>query len=326
MQKILKSHSIPFPVLAILGPTACGKTVAALALASRWPIEIVSVDSALVYRGMDIGTAKPTLTEQAICPHHLINILSPEETYSAARFVLEAVNLVEAIRSRNRVPVLVGGTMLYFKALREGLSDLPRADVTVRMQIEADAQRLGWPALHARLAQCDPERAARLSPNDAQRIQRALEIIHATQAPVSRHYARREIPSLREPVAWLALNPRDRDVLHQRIAQRFEAMLEQGFLEEVRTLQQNPRLHLGLPAIRAVGYRQAWEWLQHPTSELDLRDKGIAATRQLAKRQITWIRQFMEHWPDLTCLDCFDEGIEARILDWADQQLAPYLA
>ena len=315
-----------WPILAILGPTACGKTAVALALAARWPIEIISVDSALVYRDMDIGTAKPNLEELAVCPHHLINIIEPNMHYSAAQFAHDACRLTEEIRARGQMPVLVGGTMLYFKALREGLSQLPKADPALRARIEQDAARLGWPALHAQLAQHDPARAAALAPNDSQRIQRALEIVLTTQAPVANSCQQRETPALVPPVAYLALNPQNRSLLHERIAMRFEQMLSNGFVDEVRALRARGDLDLSQPAMRAVGYRQIWEGLDaHPnTDDLFLKEvfeKGVAATRQLAKRQITWLRQFETAWPDMTRIDPFTIQAQAQVLDWAAAQI-----
>jgi tRNA dimethylallyltransferase len=305
--------------LAIAGPTASGKTTLALALAAQRPIEIISVDSALVYKSMDIGTAKPTPEELAQVPHHLIDIIDPADSYSAAAFVREATACVHAIRARGRLPVLVGGTMLYFKALFEGLDDLPAADPIVRAQIEAEAAEKGWPALHAKLQQIDPATAERLSPNDSQRIGRALEVYEATGQPLSSFHTRlgadaqADSPSLSidglKGQLW-SLEPTDRAWLHQRIAQRFDTMLAQGFLNEVHHLRARGDLHPGLPSMRCVGYRQAWaqldaannaapsDWsaIQHQT----LRDTGIAATRQLAKRQLTWLRSM----PERTVLAC----------------------
>ena len=295
--------------LAIAGPTASGKTALALALAAQRPIEIISVDSALVYIGMDIGTAKPSPQERAQVPHHLIDLIDPAASYSAAAFVRDAKACIHAIRARGRLPVLVGGTMLYFKALFEGLDDMPAANAKVRAHIEAEAATLGWPALHAKLQRVDPTTAQRLSPNDSQRIGRALEVYEVTGLPLSSHHTRQ--PAGAGPTStalnidglhgelW-SLEPQDRAWLHHRIAQRFDAMLTQGFLDEVQQLRARGDLHLGLPSVRCVGYRQAWEqfdaagntapnqWTaaQHQA----LRDSGIAATRQLAKRQLTWLR------------------------------------
>lgn len=276
-------------LLALAGPTASGKTDAALALAARIPCEIVSVDSALVYRGMDIGTAKPTAAERAAVPHHLIDIRDPSQAYSAAEFAADAQRLVGEINARGRVALLVGGTMLYFKALFEGLDAMPPADPDLRRQIEAEAQQRGWAALHADLAQADPATAARLSPNDSQRIQRALEVWRTTGRPLSEFHRGASAGGLR-PAGLLSLEPTDRAWLHQRVAERFDAMLAQGFLDEVRQLRARGDLHPGLPSMRSVGYRQAWQALDEGWPPAELRDRGIFATRQLAKRQLTWLR------------------------------------
>jgi tRNA dimethylallyltransferase len=278
--------------LGLAGPTASGKTALALALARRWPVEVVSVDSALVYRGMDIGTAKPSAAEQAVAPHHLLDIIDPAQAYSAAQFVADARRLIGEIRARARWPLLVGGTMMYFKALVDGIDEMPPADAEIRAAIDAEAAQAGWPALHARLAAVDPATAARLAPNDAQRIQRALEVWRASGTPLSTLHlrARRDAPP--PDGALIALEPASRAWLHARIAQRFDAMLQAGFLDEVRRLRANPALHPDLPSMRCVGYRQAWEALEAADPpEMDaMRERGIAATRQLAKRQITWLR------------------------------------
>lgn len=273
--------------LCIAGPTAAGKTAAALAVAQVLPVEIVSVDSALVYRGMDIGTAKPTPAERAAVPHHLIDILDPAQSYSAARFVADARALIDAIHARGRLPLLVGGTMLYFKALFEGLDTMPAADPALRAALEAEAVERGWPALHAELARVDAPTAARLPPTDTQRIQRALEVFRLTGRPLSAFH--RGPRAAAPPAPLLALEPAERGWLHERIARRFAAMLEAGFVDEVAALRARGDLHAGLPAMRCVGYRQAWEALEH--GELAaLPERGIAATRQLAKRQLTWLR------------------------------------
>jgi tRNA dimethylallyltransferase len=277
-------------VVALAGPTASGKSAAALALAGRLDAEIVSVDSALVYRGMDIGTAKPTAAERARVPHHLIDIRDPAQAYSAAEFAADAQRSVQDIRARGKRVLLAGGTMLYFRALFEGLADMPAADPALRAAIEAEAARDGWPALHARLAQVDPLTAARLAPNDAQRIQRALEVFRASGEPLSSFHERgKAAPALR-PDLFLSLEPDDRGWLHERIAQRFDAMLADGFLDEVRRLRARGDLHPGLPSMRSVGYRQAWEALDGQFPLESVRERGIAATRQLAKRQLTWLR------------------------------------
>ncbi len=277
--------------LFILGPTASGKTALALALAQQRPIEIISVDSALVYRGMDIGTAKPSREEQAVCPHHLIDIIEPTETYSAAQFAADAQRLIHEIHARGRLPVLVGGTMLYVKALLEPLTELPESDAQIRAQIDAQAADLGWPAMHAQLAQIDPITAARIEPNDAQRINRALEIFRISGKPMAQWLAEDTTThELSFKPILTALIPEPRAVLHERINQRFVTMLNEGFLDEMRTLRARGDLHLGLPSMRCVGYRQAWEHLDGAYGYDELIEKGQAATRQLAKRQMTWIR------------------------------------
>ncbi len=277
-------------LLALAGPTASGKTDAALALAAQLPCEIVSVDSALVYRGMDIGTAKPTAAERAAVPHHLIDIRDPSQAYSAAEFATDARRLVGEINARGRVALLVGGTMLYFKALFEGLDAMPPADPQLRREIEAEAARRGWPALHADLAQIDPVTAARLSPNDSQRVQRALEVWRGTGRPLSDYQRGASGEAGLKPAALLSLEPVDRAWLHRRIAERFDAMLAGGFLDEVRALRARGDLDPALPSMRSVGYRQAWQALDEVWPASELRDRGIFATRQLAKRQLTWLR------------------------------------
>ena len=277
--------------LFILGPTASGKTALTLALAQQQPIEIISVDSALVYRGMDIGTAKPSRAEQAICPHHLIDIIEPTEAYSAAQFAADAQRLIHEIHARGRLPVLVGGTMLYVKALLEPLTELPESDAQIRAQIDAQAADLGWPAMHAQLAQIDPITAARIEPNDAQRINRALEIFRISGKPMAEWLAEDTTThELSFKPILTALIPEPRAILHERINQRFVTMLNEGFLDEMRTLRARGDLHLGLPSMRCVGYRQAWEHLDGAYGYDELIEKGQAATRQLAKRQMTWIR------------------------------------
>ena len=254
-------------------------------------MEIVSVDSALVYRGMDIGTAKPTATEQAAVPHHLIDILDPTDSYSAAEFVRDAKRLAADIAARGRLPLLVGGTMLYFKALFDGLSTLPQADAELRAAIDAEAAERGWPAMHAELARLDPATAERLAPNDSQRIQRALEVIRLTGQPLSALHAASRQDDDMKGVDWplFSLEPDDRAWLHKRLAQRFDAMLAGGLVDEVKALRARGDLSLALPSMRCVGYRQAWEALD-ANDFSDLRERGIAATRQLAKRQVTWLR------------------------------------
>jgi tRNA dimethylallyltransferase len=299
-------------VVAIMGPTASGKTAAALEVARHLPVEIISVDSALVYRGMDIGTAKPAAEERAAAPHHLIDILDPAESYSAMRFRDDALRLIEDIAARGKLPLLVGGTMLYFKALREGLDDLPPADLALRARLDAEAAQLGYPALHARLAELDPETAARLKPNDAQRIQRALEIIALTGKPMSALLAQQPKHELPFRLLPVALEPSDRSALHARIAQRFDAMLaSDALIEEVAALRKRGDLHLGLPSMRCVGYRQTWEYLDGQYEKATLREKGIAATRQLAKRQLTWLRAM----PNRIVVDCLDPAAPEQVLN-----------
>lgn len=292
--------SLP-PAIFLLGPTASGKTGVAVELVQRLPCEIVSVDSALVYRGMDIGTAKPDAATQAAAPHHLIDLIDPTESYSAAKFRDDALVLMADITARGRIPLLVGGTMLYFKALREGLNDLPEADAGVRAELDAQGAAEGWPALHAELEKVDPETAARLKPNDSQRVQRALEVFRLTGRPMSEILRQGNDASLPYRVIPLALVPGDRAVLHRRIAERFDAMLAQGFIDEVEGLRAKYELSLELPSMRCVGYRQAWQYLDGEFGRTELREKGIAATRQLAKRQLTWLRA-MEGLHSLDCL------------------------
>ena len=305
--------------VAIMGPTASGKTGAALEIARHRPCEIISVDSALVYRGMDIGTAKPTPDELAAVPHHLIDIIDPRASYSVMQFRADALRLVDEIHRRGALPLLVGGTMLYFKALRDGLDTLPPADPLLRAELDRDAAELGVPALHARLATLDAPTAARLKPNDSQRIQRALEIIRLTGQPMSQLLARAAPAPLPFQLLPIALEPSDRAVLHRRIAERFDAMLDRadgGLLAEVRRLRERGDLHPGLPSMRCVGYRQAWEYLDGQIDRAVLRDKGIAATRQLAKRQLTWLRSM----PDRVVIDCLAPNPAEKIMAAMAQQ------
>ncbi len=311
------------PALLLIGPTASGKTALALALAQRLPVEIISVDSALVFRDMDIGTAKPLPAERALCPHHLIDIVSPEGRYSAAQFRADAIRVMDEISARSRLPVLVGGTMLYFKALRDGLSDLPHADPEMRACIDADAARIGWPGLHAELARLDPAAAARLNPNDAQRIQRALEIVRLTGRPLAESYARDEHDGRRHRLVSIVLDVADRATLHARIARRFDEMLANGFLDEVRMLRARYALQADLPAMRCVGYRQAWSHLEGAIDMRGLRETGIAATRQLAKRQLTWQRQFRDTWPELRAIDFLAGDLLDQVLTVASRCLTP---
>jgi tRNA dimethylallyltransferase len=300
--------------LVLAGPTASGKSAIALALAQRIELEIISVDSAQVYRGMDIGTAKPSAAERAQVQHHLIDILDPAQRYSAARFASDAGRLIAEINQRGRTALLVGGTMLYLKALAEGLDALPEADPQVRAAIDAQAASDGWPALHKQLARVDPAAAARLAPHDAHRIQRALEVWHVTGRALSQLQGQRPqagLPSL----PLIALEPLDRSWLHTRMAERFDQMLQRGLLEEVRALRSRGDLHANLPSMRCVGYRQAWQALD--SGHLDtLRERAIAATRQLGKRQLTWLRSMARH--RVACDDprVFEQvlGLAARLL------------
>jgi tRNA dimethylallyltransferase len=275
--------------LALLGPTASGKSALALRLAERLALEIVSVDSGQVYREMDIGTAKPTAAERERVPHHLLDLVEPTGSYSAGRFRADAIAAATDILARGRVPLLVGGTMLYFRALAQGIDALPAADAATRAEIDREAARAGWPALHAELARVDPQSARRLEPNDAQRIQRALEVYRTTGRPLSAlHTAPRQ--PLPFELAACALIPADRAQLHRRIAERFDRMLALGLVDELRTLRQRHALDPALPSMRSVGYRQAWGLLEGAYGEREMRDKALAATRQLAKRQLTWLR------------------------------------
>ncbi|MHB1093657.1 tRNA (adenosine(37)-N6)-dimethylallyltransferase MiaA [Thiobacillus sp.] len=306
------------PAIFLMGPTASGKTTLAVSLAEHFPLEIISVDSALVYRDMNIGTAKPDTATLARAPHHLLDIRDPTEAYSAAAFCDDARRLMADIVARGRVPLLVGGTMLYFRALLRGLDDLPRADAVLRNALAVKAAARGWPALHADLAKVDPPTAARLMPNDAQRIGRALEIFRLTGTPMSALLDRvhAELPYR---VLQLALIPSDRAVLHQRIAARFDAMLAEGLVGEVETLRRTYALDADLPSMRAVGYRQAWACLDGDIDLNTLREQGIAATRQLAKRQLTWLRS----WPDTVVLDCLSNDLDLQAAGWVAHHLRP---
>ena len=299
----------------ILGPTASGKTQLAFDLIERFKnqqrFEIISIDSALVYRDMNIGTAKPDAATLKKYPHHLIDLIDPTEAYSAARFCREALPLMAEIIGRGAMPLLVGGTMLYAKALSEGLSDMPASDPNIRRELDQRALTIGWPAMHAELAKVDATTAARLKPNDSQRIQRALEIFQQTGTPISTLQQRNS-----NDYSWpydslmIALMPADRALLHARIAARFEAMLTAGLVEEVKQLREKYSLNADMPAMRAVGYRQTWEFLDADASSLDsLREKGIAATRQLAKRQMTWLRSM----PAVEIFDCLPAGLRSDL-------------
>jgi tRNA dimethylallyltransferase len=301
----------PEPPAAILlmGPTASGKTAVAAHLAARLPVEVVSVDSAQVFRHMDIGTAKPPPEIRRLAPHHLLDVIDPTERYSAAQFCEDAGELLAQIAARGRIALLVGGTMLYFKALREGLASLPPASADVRLVIDTMAQESGWEALHSELARVDPETAARLAPTDAQRIQRALEVYYVSGQPMSTLLAagRSAPPQIR--MLALALEPGDRALLHQRIARRFEDMLELGLIGEVRRLRERFALSPSLPSMRAVGYRQTWQYLEGELALAGLRETGIAATRQLAKRQLTWLRAMQ----DVERFDCLADDLPEQV-------------
>jgi len=316
----MRAADAPAPpdAIVLLGPTASGKSAIAMTLARRFPLEIVSVDSALVYRGMDVGTAKPTPDERRAVPHHLIDLIEPTDAYSAAAFVADARRLITGIRARGRLPLLVGGTMLYAKALAGGLDALPQADPALRAALDAEAVRIGWPALHARLAQIDPTTAARLEPGDSQRIQRALEVHALTGSPMSALLGRGDgLDGAAPRLLVIALEPSDRAVLHARIATRFDAMLAAGLLDEVRALRARGDLHAGLPSMRCVGYRQAWTYLDtlesSPRDAAGARqrfvDAAVAATRQLAKRQLTWLRSM----PARQGVDCLATDAPERV-------------
>lgn len=299
------------PAIFLMGPTASGKTAATIALSERFPVDIISVDSALVYRDMDIGTAKPDADTLGQAPHHLIDLISPLEQYSAAQFAKDALALMHTATANGRIPVLVGGTMLYFNALQHGLSDLPEADVAIRAQIEAEANALGWPAMHAQLASIDPTVAAKIHTTDSQRIERALEVYRISGKPMSVLRAQSQKVSLPFNILKLALVPSERSVLHQRIAQRFQNMLEQGFVDEVKHLLiKYPQLTADSPSMRCVGYRQALQYLNGDIDLPTLGEHGVYATRQLAKRQLTWLRGM----DDVQVLDCLRE-------DWVAQGL-----
>ncbi|WP_462379643.1 tRNA (adenosine(37)-N6)-dimethylallyltransferase MiaA [Pseudomonas sp. Marseille-QA0892] len=313
--------SLP-PAIFLMGPTASGKTDLAIELADQLPCELVSVDSALVYRGMDIGTAKPSAELLAQFPHHLIDIRDPLESYSAADFRADALTLMADITARGRIPLLIGGTMLYFKALIEGMADMPGADAEVRLQLEREAQERGWMAMHKQLARIDPESALRIHPNDPQRLLRALEVYRLSGVTMS-EFRRRQSAQNGSPaacengrlpytVAQFAIAPAERRTLHERIALRFGQMLEQGFVEEVESLRARGDLHEGLPSIRAVGYRQVWQYLDGKMGRGEMEERGIIATRQLAKRQFTWLRS----WSDLVWLDSLATGNRSLVLKY----------
>ena len=294
-----------------MGPTASGKSALAMQLAEQLPSEIVSVDSAMVYRGMDIGSAKPTQDDLKKVPHHLIDIRDPAEKYSCAEFRKDALIAIDAIIAKNKTPLLVGGTMLYFKALFKGLAKMPSADTTIRDRLSKDVKELGLHALHDRLKEIDPVSAAKIHPHDPQRIQRALEVYELVGEPISTLHQQEEEPVLPFDVINIALEPEDRTVLHQRIAQRFKQMIAEGFVDEVRALFQRGDLTVEHPAIRAVGYRQVWEFLEENLNDREMVERGIIATRQLAKRQLTWLR----HWPNVNWFDSEDPELLQQVRD-----------
>jgi tRNA dimethylallyltransferase len=297
-----KQSKLP-PVICLMGPTASGKTALAMALHDALPCDIISVDSALVYRNMDIGTAKPTAEELAKYPHSLINLIDPSESYSAADFCRDALREIEKSRANNRIPLLVGGTMMYFKSLIDGISPLPTADAKIRQEIEAEAKELGWSHLHDQLAKIDPISAERIHKNDPQRLIRALEVFRITGKSMT-ELTKVKGERLGGDVLQFAISPKDRKDLHARIALRFEQMIEQDFESEVVKLKERTDLHVNLPSIRCVGYRQMWEYLNNEVDHDEMVFKGICATRQLAKRQLTWLR----NWPNLHWLHMEDEN------------------
>jgi tRNA dimethylallyltransferase len=318
----------PALIICLAGPTAAGKSASTLAIAQRWPLEIINVDSATIYRGMDIGTAKPSREEQAMFPQHLLDIRDPSESYSAAEFRTDTLRLIDEIRARGNMPLLAGGTMMYYKTLRDGLDDLPQANPVLRAELEARAAQIGWPALHAELAQIDPVTAARLAPNDSQRIQRALEVCMESGQPMSTLLKRQhaseqssitgQTDDAQHRYITISLEPSDRLALHARIAQRFDAMLTAGLLDEVRGLHARKDLHVGLPSVRCVGYRQMWSHLDGSIDLATAREQAIAATRQLAKRQITWLRA----QPERITVDCLASDTVAQVIDAVAQQLS----
>lgn len=316
MSKFAPSKKLP-PAIAILGPTASGKSNLALSIADHFPIEIISIDSAQVYRYMDIGSAKPDPQILTKIPHHLINLIDPDQQYSAAQFRHDALLTMKEITRRGNIPLLVGGTMLYFKALREGLSDLPPADQQIRKEIEASAAEKGWSTLHHLLQSVDPISAERIQPNDSQRIQRALEIYYLTGKPMSQQMVSSQPASIPYRLISIALLPSDRKVLHQRIQHRFETMLKMGLIEEVRSILSQFPLTLEMPSMRCVGYRQVYQYLQGQLSLMELREKGAAATRQLAKRQLTWLRSMEQ----LTEFDCLADNLLEQVMYYLQTML-----
>lgn len=308
------------PAIFLMGPTASGKTALAIEMVRRLPVEIISVDSALIYRGMDIGTAKPTAEELAAAPHRLINIKDPAESYSVAEFRRDALAAMTEITQAGRIPLLVGGTMLYYKALVDGLSPLPESDPQIRQQIEQQAATLGWQAMHQQLAEIDPVAAARIHPNDPQRTGRALEVYRISGKSMTALQAQKS-PPLPYQVCQFAIAPEERAVLHQRIAQRYAQMLQQGFIDEVSRLRDRGDLHLDLPSIRCVGYRQVWQYLDGDYDYTQMVEKGVAATRQLAKRQLTWLRG----WQGVKWLNTFTENNLQQLLRYCPENVQRYL-
>ncbi len=306
------------PVVFLMGPTAIGKTAVAVELVQRMPLEIISVDSALIYRGMDVGTAKPDQATLSIAPHHLIDICEPTEIYSAAQFRHDALQAIREIHSENKIPLLVGGGMLYFRALEEGLSELPKANPEVRKQLDQEAEALGWAAMHKRLQHIDPESAERIHPNDPQRIQRALEVYEITGYPISQLQRQELTAPLNYPLLKLILTTESRTKLHGRIEQRFDEMLRTGLVEEVRRLKKVDGMHLGLPSARAVGYRQVWEHVDGQCDSAEMRKRGIVATRRYAKRQMTWLRK----QKNAKVFDAFDDNTIENVTYCVQQFIA----
>ena len=305
----------PVPIICLMGPTASGKTDLAVELVEQLPLEIISVDSAMVYKGMDIGTAKPDAETLRRAPHRLIDFLDPSEPYSAARFCKDALREIETITRSGKIPFLVGGTMLYFRSLLQGLAELPAADEGVRAALAAEAGAIGWPQMHRQLTEVDPQAAARIHPNDPQRISRALEVYRLTGVPLSQWIAQPAQVFPYQPVL-LGLVPSDRGILHERIARRFEYMLANGLVAEVQQLYQRGDLDVDKPAIRAVGYRQVWQYLSGELDYRGMQEKGIVATRQLAKRQLTWLRSM----PDLNNIDCLNKDLATTVLKLLEQR------
>lgn len=300
------------PVIFLMGPTASGKSSVAMEIAKFLPVEIVSVDSAQVYRHMDIGTAKPSAASLKSVPHHLINLINPNQRYSAAEFRIDALKKIQEITARRKIPLLVGGTMLYFRALRQGLSELPPANEELRLTIEGMAKKLGWPAMHTILSTLDPIIAARIKPTDTQRIQRALEVCYLTNQPMSEIQQKTKVTNFPYQGINIALIPSDRSVLHQRIAQRFRDMIRNGLIDEVHFIRQQFHVDPASPAMRCVGYRQTWLYLDEKINLSQLEEMGVAATRQLAKRQLTWLRKMP--FDELNAFDCLTKDLSDRVL------------